>query len=254
MQLSKRELAETQMIVTTPEKWDVITRKGGDVAVASLVKLLIIDEVHLLNDERGPVIETIIARTLRQVGLVLLLLLLLLLLVLCMLRLGLQGSGCSDAHKAAAALIPSSLHMHPCTALPAPHSACCRPGFPLSTQVESSQSMIRVVGLSATLPNYQDVATFLRVNTASGLFHFDASYRCGAACAVNATRTAGRWLQDVTQRCGCVLCPMAAQHRRQLSCTMILCLLAMAMSLTLLLLLLLLSSPPAGLCHWRCRL
>jgi activating signal cointegrator complex subunit 3 len=69
MQLSKRELAETQMIVTTPEKWDVITRKGGDVAVASLVKLLIIDEVHLLNDERGPVIETIIARTLRQVRL-----------------------------------------------------------------------------------------------------------------------------------------------------------------------------------------
>ena len=28
MQLSKKELAETQMIVTTPEKWDVITRKG----------------------------------------------------------------------------------------------------------------------------------------------------------------------------------------------------------------------------------
>ena len=67
MQLSKRELSETQMIVTTPEKWDVITRKGGDVAVASLVKLLIIDEVHLLNDERGPVIETLVARTLRQV-------------------------------------------------------------------------------------------------------------------------------------------------------------------------------------------
>jgi len=32
-------------------------------------KLLIIDEVHLLNDERGPVIETLVARTLRQVGL-----------------------------------------------------------------------------------------------------------------------------------------------------------------------------------------
>jgi len=29
---------KTQMIVTTPEKWDVITRKGGDVAVASLVE------------------------------------------------------------------------------------------------------------------------------------------------------------------------------------------------------------------------
>jgi antiviral helicase SLH1 len=29
-------------------------------------------------------------------------------------------------------------------------------------QVESSQSVIRIVGLSATLPNYMDVAEFLR--------------------------------------------------------------------------------------------
>eukprot|EP00882_Tetradesmus_deserticola_P018815 GHRQ01020205.1.p2 GENE.GHRQ01020205.1~~GHRQ01020205.1.p2 ORF type:complete len:178 (+),score=74.19 GHRQ01020205.1:164-697(+) len=43
--------------------------------------------------------------------------------------------------------------------------------------------MIRVVGLSATLPNYADVAAFLRVNAASGLFHFDASYRWSAAAA-----------------------------------------------------------------------
>jgi len=109
MQLSKKEMAETQMIVTTPEKWDVITRKGGEVSVAASVRLLIIDEVHLLNDERGPVIETLVARTTRQ--------------------------------------------------------------------VESTQSMIRIVGLSATLPNYKDVATFLGVNHATGLFYFDASYR-----------------------------------------------------------------------------
>lgn len=69
MQLTKAELAATQMIVTTPEKWDVITRKGGDVSMAALVRLLIIDEVHLLNDDRGPVIETLISRTLRQVRL-----------------------------------------------------------------------------------------------------------------------------------------------------------------------------------------
>jgi activating signal cointegrator complex subunit 3 len=67
MQLTRKEMTETQMIVTTPEKWDVITRKGGDVAVAAAVRLLIIDEVHLLNDDRGPVIETLIARTQRQV-------------------------------------------------------------------------------------------------------------------------------------------------------------------------------------------
>ena len=57
-----------QMMVTTPEKWDVVTRKStGDVALAQLVKLLIIDEVHLLHDDRGAVIESLVARTLRQV-------------------------------------------------------------------------------------------------------------------------------------------------------------------------------------------
>lgn len=109
MQLSKSELEETQMIVTTPEKWDVITRKSSDMSLSMLVKLLIIDEVHLLNDDRGPVIEALVARTLRQ--------------------------------------------------------------------VESTQSMIRIVGLSATLPNYLEVAQFLRVNPDTGLFFFDSSYR-----------------------------------------------------------------------------
>ncbi|XP_042461585.1 DExH-box ATP-dependent RNA helicase DExH14-like isoform X2 [Zingiber officinale] len=109
MQLSKNELEETQMIVTTPEKWDVITRKSSDMSLSMLVKLLIIDEVHLLNDDRGPVIEALVARTLRQ--------------------------------------------------------------------VESTQSMIRIVGLSATLPNYLEVGQFLHVNPDNGLFFFDSSYR-----------------------------------------------------------------------------
>jgi activating signal cointegrator complex subunit 3 len=56
------------MIVTTPEKWDVITRKSSDMSLSMLVKLIIIDEVHLLNDERGSVIEALVARTLRQVS------------------------------------------------------------------------------------------------------------------------------------------------------------------------------------------
>lgn len=68
MQLTKQEILETQMLVTTPEKWDVVTRKSlGDISLSLLVKLLIIDEVHLLHDDRGSVIETIVARTLRQV-------------------------------------------------------------------------------------------------------------------------------------------------------------------------------------------
>lgn len=84
--MTRAEIAETQIIVTTPEKWDVVTRKptgeGELVSVSKRclihafqyltlgsqkVRLLIVDEVHLLNDERGAVIETIVARTLRQV-------------------------------------------------------------------------------------------------------------------------------------------------------------------------------------------
>ncbi|VDI49942.1 activating signal cointegrator complex subunit 3 [Mytilus galloprovincialis] len=110
MSLTKAEILKTQMMVTTPEKWDVVTRKStGDVALAQLVKLLIIDEVHLLHDDRGAVIESLVARTIRQ--------------------------------------------------------------------VESSQNMIRIIGLSATLPNYLDVARFLHVNPYQGLFFFDGRFR-----------------------------------------------------------------------------
>ena len=44
-----------QVIFTTPEKWDIITRKSGDRTYTQLVRLVIIDEIHLLHDHRGPV-------------------------------------------------------------------------------------------------------------------------------------------------------------------------------------------------------
>uniref|UniRef100_A0A8C9W1P2 U5 small nuclear ribonucleoprotein 200 kDa helicase n=1 Tax=Scleropages formosus TaxID=113540 RepID=A0A8C9W1P2_SCLFO len=43
--------------------------------------------------------------------------------------------------------------------------------------VELTQEDVRLLGLSATLPNYEDVATCLRVNPARGLFYFDNSFR-----------------------------------------------------------------------------
>ena len=106
--LTKAQVNETQVIVTTPEKWDIITRKTGDRTFTELVKLVIIDEIHLLHDERGPVLESIVARTVRQ--------------------------------------------------------------------IESTQSLVRLVGLSATLPNYEDVATFLRVKP-ENLFAFKNVHR-----------------------------------------------------------------------------
>ncbi|KAI5399205.1 DExH-box ATP-dependent RNA helicase DExH12 [Lathyrus oleraceus] len=61
--LTRQQIEETQIIVTTPEKWDIITRKSRDRTYAHLVKLLIIDEILLLHDNRGPVIESIVVRT-----------------------------------------------------------------------------------------------------------------------------------------------------------------------------------------------
>lgn len=46
MRLSRAQIDRTDLIVTTPEKWDVVTRKESDIVKS--VHLLIIDEVHKL--------------------------------------------------------------------------------------------------------------------------------------------------------------------------------------------------------------
>ena len=47
----------------------------------------------------------------------------------------------------------------------------------LHRRVESSQRQVRLVGLSATLPNYEDVPTLLRVDKRRGLFFFGPEHR-----------------------------------------------------------------------------
>jgi pre-mRNA-splicing helicase BRR2 len=108
-QLTKQQISETQIIVTTPEKWDVITRKATYISYTNLVRLIVIDEIHLLHDDRGPVLESVVSRTIRR--------------------------------------------------------------------TEQTGEPVRIIGLSATLPNYRDVASFLRVDPNKGMFHFDGSYR-----------------------------------------------------------------------------
>ncbi|RXM31382.1 U5 small nuclear ribonucleoprotein 200 kDa helicase [Acipenser ruthenus] len=96
-------LGKGDIIISTPEKWDILSRRWKQ------RKNVQNDEIHLLHDDRGPVLESLVARTIRN--------------------------------------------------------------------IEMSQEDVRLVGLSATLPNYEDVATFLRVDPAKGLFYFDNSFR-----------------------------------------------------------------------------
>jgi superfamily II DNA/RNA helicase len=115
MQLTKKEIDRVHVLVTVPEKWDVMTRNsstgggaGSDQGIMRMVQLVIIDEVHLLNETRGAVIETVVARTKRY--------------------------------------------------------------------MDTSGHHVRLVALSATMPNYQDIAAFLRVEE-HNLFFFDGRYR-----------------------------------------------------------------------------
>ncbi|KAJ1844874.1 Pre-mRNA splicing, partial [Coemansia sp. RSA 2703] len=101
-QMTRAELAAAQLVVTTPEKWDVVTRKGDAHAAAGLVRLAVVDEIHLLHDTRGAVVESLVVRLKRQ--------------------------------------------------------------------------GVRLVGLSATLPNHDDVAAFLRAPS-EAVFRFDGSFR-----------------------------------------------------------------------------
>ncbi|KAH7851890.1 hypothetical protein Vadar_017925 [Vaccinium darrowii] len=60
-----RNIQEADIIVTTPEKFDAVTRyrvKYGGLSFFSDIALLLIDEVHLLNDQRGAALEAIVSR------------------------------------------------------------------------------------------------------------------------------------------------------------------------------------------------
>jgi len=114
-QLDQKQISRAQLIVCTPEKWDIVTRKSLDRLYTKLVKLVIFDEIHLLHNERGATLEALVARIKR--------------------------------HK------------------------------------DMEGDPIRIVGLSATLPNYKDVAKFIHPKGADdgfvddATFYFDSSHR-----------------------------------------------------------------------------
>lgn len=96
--------AQARIIVCTPEKFDVASRRIS--CAIKNIRLVIIDEIHLLEDERGPVLEAIVSRLFRN--------------------------------------------------------------------VEITQLPTRILGLSATLPNYKDVGEFIK---AEFVHFFDSTFR-----------------------------------------------------------------------------
>lgn len=58
-----KNVQNASIIVTTPEKWDSMTRKWKDhIKLMKMIKLFLIDEVHMLKEERGAVLEVVVSR------------------------------------------------------------------------------------------------------------------------------------------------------------------------------------------------
>ena len=55
-------LKKADILVVTPEKWDGISRGWAKREYVQKVELMIIDEIHLLGVDRGPVLEVIVSR------------------------------------------------------------------------------------------------------------------------------------------------------------------------------------------------
>ena len=63
-----RHVQQADIIITTPEKWDSITRKWKDhQRLMQMVRLFLIDEVHILKEERGATLEAVVSR-MKSVG------------------------------------------------------------------------------------------------------------------------------------------------------------------------------------------
>ncbi|XP_069795276.1 probable ATP-dependent DNA helicase HFM1 isoform X2 [Narcine bancroftii] len=57
------EIQNAHIIITTPEKWDTMTRKWRDNSLVQLVRLFLIDEAHVVKDEsRGATLEVVVSR------------------------------------------------------------------------------------------------------------------------------------------------------------------------------------------------
>ena len=106
--LETEKAKKCNIIITTPEKWDLLTRRWLDYSrLFELVKLVLVDEIHTIKEKRGATLEVILTRM----------------------------------------------------------NTMCR--------------NIRFVALSATVPNIEDLALWLRTNNElpASILSFDESYR-----------------------------------------------------------------------------
>ena len=112
------ELQKSDIILTTPEKWDSCSRKWKEkgMSFVNQIGLMLVDEIHILGDDRGPCLEAALCRmkTIRRI------------------------------------------------------LSIKNPTLPAAS--------LRIIGVSATIVNVKDIATFLDCHP-ENVFNFDDSFR-----------------------------------------------------------------------------
>jgi ATP-dependent DNA helicase HFM1/MER3 len=123
-----KTIDKAAIIVTTPEKWDALTRMWREsIFMLGLVDLLLLDEIHHLGEDRGAVLETVVVR-LRMINAI-----------------------CNQEH--------------------------IQQGANTTTNTDRpSMRNMRIVALSATLPNISDVGQWLSCKEDS-IYYFGSQYR-----------------------------------------------------------------------------
>eukprot|EP00554_Chaetoceros_debilis_P010508 CAMPEP_0194110528 /NCGR_PEP_ID=MMETSP0150-20130528/9767_1 /TAXON_ID=122233 /ORGANISM="Chaetoceros debilis, Strain MM31A-1" /LENGTH=1867 /DNA_ID=CAMNT_0038799741 /DNA_START=175 /DNA_END=5775 /DNA_ORIENTATION=- len=137
---SFQSVASAHIILTTPEKWDSMTRKWTDhLYLIGSVKLLLMDEVHLLGDEsRGGCLEAII----------------------CRMKTVQRAAIAKKRGQESSKLVNSKEHIYD--------------SRNNGSIIEALGTNMRFVAVSATLPNIGDIANFIDAHEA---YNFDSSYR-----------------------------------------------------------------------------
>ena len=116
------QISGNDIILTTPEKWDSVTRHWKEhSAFVEKLALVLIDEIHLLGSNRGASLEAVVSR--------------------------MQAASVSAREK-----------------------ACC------DVQEMPPLAQLRILALSATIPNVDDIAAWLQVPP-MGLLVFGSEYR-----------------------------------------------------------------------------
>ncbi|XP_028173539.1 probable ATP-dependent DNA helicase HFM1 [Ostrinia furnacalis] len=146
------QLQAYKIIITTPEKWDMLTRRWKDHrGLVEMIKLFLIDEVHILNDEtRGPVLEAVVS------------------------RMKTVQSAAQSAHrieqlqKQYQNISEDGREMNPNNS---------ENGHEINVKAVNSAPMIRFVAVSATVSNPEDVAAWLNTEDKPAVY-----YKFGDEC------------------------------------------------------------------------